>query len=143
MAKLLVHKKGYVRKAHHRKGYVRKDGVRVKPTKVKASKVSPTTYEMVDRGARGRGKKIIPTLKRGTLGVDFSKPAKERRKQEIKLAKKIGEKKVVSKLIALEVLNKRVNPSLAKKAKADAHFIAGSFKGKKQVEYPKGFCRSE
>jgi hypothetical protein len=106
-----------------RRGYTRKDG-----TKVKA-----TSFKIKDRGRPGRGKKIIGKLKEGSLGVDFSNKAQTRRTKESKLAKKIGEKKVVGKLRAVQVLNKRTNPKLSKKAKADAHFIASSFKGKKRV----------
>ena len=126
--KLLVH-----RKAYEREPYTRKGNIHVKGTYVPAS-----TFKITDRGAEGRGRKVIPPLKVASLGVNFHESERSRRAKLKRLAHRIGEKKVVSKLIALEVLNKRTNPALARKAKADAHFIAGSFKGREKVEYPHG-----
>jgi len=142
MAKLTVHRKGYSRKPYERKGYKRKSGVKVKPAKVGRTKVPPSTYKVTDRGAKGRGKKVFPQLKRGTLGISFKNSAKTRRAKESKLAHKYGEKKIVGKLRALQVLNKRTNPKVSKKAKADSSYIAGSFIGKKKVKYPTGFRRN-
>lgn len=139
MAMLRVSRKGYTRKSYSRKPYTRKDGTKVKGTNVGKSKVQSTTFTIKDRGAKGRGKKVFPTLKRGTLGVDFSKPASTRRRLLSKKAKMVGEKRVVGKLRAIQVLNKRTNPSVSKKALADSKYIAGSFKGKKKVRYPTGF----
>lgn len=99
-----------------------------------------TTFKIQDRGAVGHGRKLFH-LKRGALGVKFTQSARVRRSHEAKLARRYGEKRVVSKLIALEVLNKRVNPALAAKARADAHYIAGSFVGSRRVNYPSGFKR--
>ena len=153
MAKLTVNKKGFTRKgferkAFKRKGYVRSDGTRVKSASVPKSKISPTkvkpsTFKIKDRGAKGRGKKVIPKLKKGFLNVSFSSPANVRRAKLVKLAKKQGEKKVVGKLRALQVLNKRTNPTVSRKALADSKFIAGSFKGKKRVQFPSGYGRSK
>jgi len=130
MTKLTVHRKGYSRHA-----FARKSGVHVK-----ASHVGKSTFRIKDRGAKGRGTKLFH-LKKGTLGVHFKQGTATRHRREATLAHKYGEKKIVGKLRALQVLNKRTNPTMARKAKADAHYIAGSFRGRKLVKYPTGFSR--
>lgn len=100
--------------------------------------VNPAVFKIRDVGAPGRGRQIIPPLKKGTLNVHLKNPADIRRAKEIKLAKKIGEKRVVGKLQALAVLFKRTHPEFSRRAAADAHYIAGSFKNKKRVRYPTG-----
>jgi len=99
------------------------------------------SYSRPDVGTVGRGRRVIPRpLKAGTLGgkgfFDFS--AKTRRAFYAKLAKKIGEKKVMGKLSAIMVFNKRTNPALSERARTDRKWVAGTFKGKKRVGYPKG-----
>lgn len=111
-----------------RKGFTRKDGTRVKPT----------SFTIRDRGNPGRGPKLVPPLTGSPLGIKFSNKADTRRRKEIALAKKIGEKKVVGKLGALAVLNKNTNPTLARKARSDQRFIAQRFIGKKRVRSPRG-----
>lgn len=125
------------RRPHLRRAFVRKDGVRVRATRVKGS-----VFKIKDRGSPGRGPKVIPPLRKGTLGVSFSSPASVRRKKEIELAKRIGEKSVMGKLQAIAVLTKRTNPEVSRKAREDRRFIAGSFKDKKFVGFPKGFGRN-
>lgn len=68
-----------------------------------------------------------------SLGVSFSNMASTRRKKEVKMAKRIGERRVVGKLRAVQVFNKNKNPTLSRKAAADAKFIASSFIGRKRV----------
>lgn len=86
-----------------------------------------------------RNRRVLIPIGRGVpLGVRFDNSALTRRKKEIALAKKIGERKVMAKLGALATLNKNVNPSLAAKANADRRFIAERFKGKKRVRAPTG-----
>ncbi len=79
--------------------------------------------------------------KPGSLGVNFSNKASTRRKKEVALAKRIGEKKVIGKLRAIQVFNKNRNPTLSAKARADAFFIASSFKGRKRVRTGTGLTR--
>jgi|WetSurMetagenome_2_1015567.scaffolds.fasta_scaffold355400_2 hypothetical protein len=128
MAKVRIHRKGYTRKTYFKNGKI-----------VPAKFIPETNYLAKDKGKKGKGKKLLPALKKGSLGVNFSMPEEQRHKIEISLAKKIGEKQVISKLIALAVLNKRTNSELAEKARADARFIAGSFHDKIKVPYPTGF----
>jgi hypothetical protein len=128
---LTVRKKGY-----KRKGYTATRGgrtVHVPPTQVR-----PTVFTIQDRGAAGRGPKVVPPLEEGSLGGKgfFAKPARERHAVEKRAARAQGEKKVVGKLRAIQVFNKRVNPELARKALADSKFIAGSFAGKREVTHP-------
>jgi hypothetical protein len=56
--KLTVKRKGY-----WRKGYTRKNGTKVKKTWVPA-----TTFKVTDRGAKGRGPKVIEIKDEGGLG---------------------------------------------------------------------------
>lgn len=139
---LRVHRKSYVRKPYVRKSYVRKDGTRVKAAKVGVTRVPSSNFSIKDRGAKGRGKKVIPKLKKGTLGVNFGWSAAKRRSVLRKKAKSLGEKKVVGKLRAIQVLNKRTNPFVSAKANADSKYVAGSFKDKRYVGYPRGFGRN-
>ena len=119
----------------HRKGFTFKKG------KAKGTRVKPKTFKIKDRGMPGRGKKVIPTLKKGALGVHFKDPAIKRRRHLIKLAKRIGEKKVMGMLQAIVVYNKNVNPMLSKKAALDRTFIAKSFIGKKRVKTGTGLYK--
>lgn len=89
----------------------------------------------------GKKKYPIPKLKKGTLGVKFSDPAYKRRTKEMKKAMLHGERHVVGQLRALQVLNKRRNPSVSNKAKRDANFISGAFRGRKYVGFGKGFSK--
>lgn len=130
------------RRPHMRKGFVqirRGRTIQVSPSRVRGS-----TFLARDRGKRGRGPKVIPPLRKGTLGGPgfFDQPDAERRAALRKVASKIGERKVVGKLRAVQVLNKRTNPSLSAKAKADARFVAGSFRGRKFVGTGKGFGKN-
>lgn len=118
----------------HRKGFTFKKG------RAKGKRVKPSTFKIKDRGAPGRAKKVIPPLKKGGLGITFKMPERKAKSILVKKTKSVGEKKIVSRLIALEVLTKRTNPKVSKKAKKYAHWVAGSFKGKKKVNYPKGFA---
>ena len=85
----------------------------------------------------------IKIKRKGSLGGPgfFARPAKMRRRMLVKLAKKIGEKRVVGKLRAIQVFSKNRNPSLSEKARLDARFVASSFIGKKRVRTGKGLSR--
>lgn len=136
MTKLRVHKKGYHRKGFtaHRDHHV----YHVKPTTVPAS-----SFEITDRGARGRGAKVVTIKHKGELGGHdfFSKSVHARHATYRKLAEKKGEKHVVGQLRAIQVFNKRVNPELSRKAYEDSHWVAGEFKGHRDVGYPRVFRR--
>ena len=134
MGKLLVRRRGFrVRLTSYlRKGKkIRRRGFRVKSS----------SFSIFDRGSPGRGPRLIPILKKGTLGVDFSKPTKVRRRVIANLCRRIGERKVMGKLRAVQVLTKRTNPVISAKARSDARWVAGSFIGRKMVGYGSGFRR--
>ena len=84
-------------------------------------------------------RKFIPPLKPGALGVSFDEAAEARRRKLVKKTRKVGEKAVVGRLRAIQVLTKNTNVSVSQKAKADAHYVAGTFVGKRKVRYGKGF----
>jgi hypothetical protein len=79
---LTINKKGYQRSSYKRKGYCyMKKGKRicVSPTKVKATKVSPTKYKIKDIGAKGKSKKPkgIPKLKKGRMSSEVKRILKK------------------------------------------------------------------
>ncbi len=88
-------------------------------------------------------KRVIPPLKKGTLGGKgfFSKSAKTRRRILTRLAIRNGEKSVMGKLQAVAVLNKNTNPSVTRKAMADRRRVAKSFIGNKRVKTGRGLSR--
>lgn len=145
MAKLTVRKKGYTRKGYIRKGYCKTQyGKRicVGRSRVKSTRVPASTFKIKDRGKPGRSKKVIPKLKMGALGVKFTSSASARRRKLANQAKRLGERKVVGRLRAIQVLNKRTNPKVSRQALADSKWVAGSFRGRRKVKYPSGFGRS-
>lgn len=85
----------------------------------------------------------IPIGKPGSLGGKgfFSFPVKMRRRMLVRLAKKIGEKRVVGKLRAIQVFNKNRSPVLSEKARLDSRFVASSFIKKKRVRTGTGLSR--
>lgn len=82
-------------------------------------------------------------LKKGTLGGKgfFKKSLVMRRRILVKKAKNQGEKRIMGKLQAIVVLNKRKNPLLSRKAARDRRFIAASFIGRRKVKRGKGLSR--
>jgi len=135
MAKLTVHVRPYKRKAFtaSRRGKI----VRVRAASVKAH-----TKKVKDLGLPGRtppSRRFIPPLKPGALGVSFDETAGVRRRKLVGKARKMGEKVVVGRLRAIHVLTRRTNPSVSRKAKADARYVAGTFVGKRKVPYGDGF----
>ncbi len=137
MAKLTVQVGPYKRKAFTaaRKGKI---------VTVRAATVRAHTKEVEDAGLPGRtplSRRFIPPLKPGALGVSFDETADARRKKLAGKAKRVGEKAVVGRLRAIQVLTKNTNPAVSRKAKADAHYIAGVFVGKRRVPYGEGFRR--
>lgn len=142
-----VHRKGYERKGFRA---CRKSTHGITCYHVTRTHVPATSFTEHPRAhtLRARGKhpkKYIHIKHKGELGGKgfFSRPASQRRKVYKALAKRKGEKHVVGALRAIQVYNENVNPSLAEKARADSHWVAGEFKGKKDVGYPSGFRRKK
>lgn len=51
----------------------------------------------------------------------------------------MGQKKVVGELRALQVFFKTTDPDKSRRALELSKKVAGSFRGKEEVEYPEGF----
>ncbi|MDE2439005.1 MAG: hypothetical protein KGN01_06495 [Patescibacteria group bacterium] len=97
----------------HRHGFTRSNG-----TKVRGS-----TFEIQDRGLRGRGPETFGELKEGGLGGWHGDQSKETRRAHLReVAKRDGWHTVYHRLDALSKLNYRVNRELSRKARSDANF---------------------
>lgn len=140
MKKLLVKKKGYHRRGYGRKGFTR-DHKRIPATYVRPAYVQPARFYIKDVGAVGRGKKVIPTLKKGALGIHLKDSMNKLKPILMKKAMMEGEKKIAGRLRALSVLLKRTNPEYSKKAGKLSSWISGSFRNKTFVGYPSGYRR--
>ena len=83
----------------NRRAYTRRDGTRVKAT----------TYKVEDRGARGRGPKVIPKLKKGGLGGPgyLSRSELGRHRQLGSSVRRDGYATTSRRLNALSVFGKR------------------------------------
>ena len=137
MAKLTVRRKGYTRKA-----YTAKRGG--KKVKVGKARVKPSTFKTTDRGKPGRGRKVVPPLERGAFGgPGFFKRSKGEQEQIVfRRAKRMGEKKVVGELRALQVFFKTTDPKKSRRALELSKKVAGSFKGKEEIGFPRGFSKT-
>ena len=135
MAKLTIRRKGHTRKAFTAK---RGGGKKVKVTK---ARVRPSTFKISDRGKPGRGPKVVPPLEEGALGGPgfFNRSNNEQEQIVFNRAKEMGEKKVIGELRALQVFLKNTDPQKSRRALELSKKIAGSFKGRQEVSYPKGF----
>jgi hypothetical protein len=137
MAKLTVRRKGYTRKAYTAK----RGGKKVKVGKVR---VKPSTFKTTDRGKPGRGRKVVPPLERGAFGGPgfFKRPKGEQEQIVFRRTKRMGEKKVVGELRALQVFFKTTDPKKSRRALELSKKVAGSFKGKEEIGFPRGFSKT-
>ena len=138
MSKLTVRRKGYTRKAFT----ARRGGKKVR---VRKATVKPSTFTIRDRGKPGRGPKVVPPLAKGALGGPgfFNRPSAIQKQIVFRRAKKMGERKVVGELRALQVFFKKTDPAKSRRALELSKKIAGSFKGRKQVSYPHGYRKKQ
>ncbi len=139
MAKLTVHRKGHTRKPLASK----RSSKKTKKVKVSKTRVKPSTFKTTDRGERSRGPKVIPPLEEGALGGSgfFDRSSDEQEQIVFSRATEIGERKVVGELRALQVFFKTTDPQKSKRALELSKKVAGSFKDKQEVGYPKGFSK--
>ena len=138
MTKLTVRRKRYKRKAFTaRRGR--------KKVRVSKATIKPSTFRINDRGKAGRGSKVVPQLAKGALGGPgfFKRPAREQERIVFNRAKRMGEKKVVGELRALQVFFKTTSPQNSRRALALSKQVAGTFKGKENIGYPRGFSRRQ
>lgn len=87
----------------------------------------------------------MPPLEEGALGGPgfFRRPGDEQERIVFARAKKLGEKKVVGELRALQVFFKRTDPRKSRRALELSKKVAGSFRDRQQVEYPEGFSKNQ
>ena len=138
MAKLTISRKGHTRKAFKAK----RGGKKVKVAK---APVKPSTFKNSDRGKPGRGPKVVPPLEEGALGGSgfFNRSNEEQEQIVFNRAKERGERKVVGELRALQVFFKTTDPQKSRRALELSKKVAGSFKDKQEVGYPKGFGKKQ
>jgi len=102
-----------------RSSYIRHS--RGKTIRVPASRIR-------DRGAVGKGPKVIPELKEGTLlGYTASNPLKTRRRILKKVVKKVGALTTFRKLNAISTFTKRTSPKKSKTMKRDRNWIKKTY----------------
>ena len=95
-----------------RKGYKTKKG-----TKVKASCIK-------DQGLPGKGPKVLPELKKGTLGLYSTKKTDlSRHRALLKAARNTSKNTVIRKLNAVSILTKNTSPKSSKKVRKDMHYL--------------------
>ena len=142
MAKLNIHRRGHARKALPKKKQGGKEG---KKAKVAKTRVKSSTFKIRDRGKPGRGPKVIPPLEEGALGGAgfFDRSNDEQEQIVFNRTKEAGERKVVGELRALQVFFKTTDPQKSKRALELSKKVAGSFKDRQQVGYPKGFSNKK
>ncbi|HEY9703585.1 MAG TPA: hypothetical protein V6C58_14145 [Allocoleopsis sp.] len=119
---------GYTRKAHTRKAFTKSNGVKISKTSVKSSKVPPTCIK--DLGKKGKGKKILPKLEKGTLskfGYSSFKPESQRHDALKKALNKLPYATIIRKLNAVAILSKLVNPIVSYKFKKDIAWLRSKF----------------
>src|SRR5215216_7870322 len=138
MAKLTIRRKGHTREAFTAK----RGGKKVKVAK---GQVKGSTFKIGDRGKPGRGPKVVPPLEEGALGGPgfFDRSEAEQERIAFERARDVGEKKAVGELRALQVFFKKTDPEKSRRALELSKKVAGSFKGKEEVEYPEGLRRKQ
>jgi hypothetical protein len=138
MAKLTIRRKGHTRKAFTAK----RGGKKVKVAK---APVKPSKIKISDRGKPGRGPKVVPPLEEGALGGSgfFNLSNEEQEQIVFNRAKERGERKVVGELRALQVFFKTTDPQKSRRALELSKKVAGSFKDRQEVGYPKGFGKKQ
>ncbi len=141
MAKLTIHRRGHARKTLPKK----RDSKEGKKVKVAKTRVKPSAFEIRDRGKPGRGPKVVPPLEEGALGGAgfFDRSNDEQEQIVFNRAKEAGERKVVGELRALQVFFRTTDPQKSKRALELSKRVAGSFKDRQQVGYPKGFSNKK
>lgn len=121
--KLLVKKKGYT---------VRKDVKPGRGVKMKRVRVPATSFKIKDRGAPGRGKKVIPPLHEGELmkhGYHIASSARSRRIALGKSVKEDGYRTTMGRVIALRVLFKRTKKPAIPRLKSDIKWLKSEYGG--------------
>jgi hypothetical protein len=101
-----------------RDGYTRKDGIYVRSALIE------------DRGAPGKGPRLIPKLKSGTLrkhGYDSKTSSMKRHVALRSAVAEYGPTTIIRKLNVVATLQKRTNPSLSQQFKTDSAWVKKTF----------------
>ena len=88
---------------------------------------------------------VVPPLEQGGLGGPgfFDRSNDEQEKIVFNRAKETGERKVVGELRALQVFFNTTDPPKSRRALELSRSVAGSFKDRQKVDYPKGFSNKQ
>ena len=70
--RFIVRRKGYTRRAHERRPYVRRDGTSVSGAHVRETSVRPSEFYITDRGAPGRGPRVVKRIRKGLMAQKAS-----------------------------------------------------------------------
>lgn len=119
------------RSGYSRKAYTRSDG-----KLVRATRVPPTCIQ--DRGLPGKGPKIIPKLRKGTLSpyhVDLT--IKARHDALRKVVKRSSALTVFRKLGAVAIMLKNTSPEAASILKKDQRWVRKTFQKEFKTSLPK------
>ena len=125
----MITRSGYTRKAYTRKAYTRSDGTKVKATKVPETYVPPT--KITDRGAPGKGKKIIDMTDSkhlGKFGFSLHKSAQERHMSEDRAVGTNGYSWTIKRLNAVKILHKNTNPGYSQKLDSDIKYLHSKYR---------------
>jgi len=98
----------------------------------KGKKIHRKGYFKKDVGAFGRGPKVIPPLEEGELtkhGFSINASASARRRALTKSVKEDSYRTTLSRIIALQVLFKRTNPTYSKRMESDRKWLVKRFGG--------------
>ena len=107
-----------------RSGYTRRPYFRLDGTRVKGARVS--SHLIKNRGAPGKGPKLIGRLRSGALsafGYHSANSARSRHTALNKAVKNYGGLSVFRKLGAVATLTKRTSPSTSQKYKSDQNYV--------------------
>ena len=124
--KIRVTRKGYYRKGF----YIHRNGKRIY---IPPTYIPPSTYYIPDRGAPGKGKQVIPPLKKGKMNRIAKKMGYERvtdipdtklKEYAKRLVNAYGAKRAFGMTHAQVVLRKRTQPQHRKKFEKIEHHIA-------------------
>lgn len=128
----MIKRKGSKRKSHTRKSYTKKNGTNVKAAKVKQSRMGPACTP--DKGAPGKGPKILPPLgdelHLSKYGYSLKDNVQSRHKSLKKASKKHGTLKVLKRtnLIA----NYTADQDNKKKLRSDVEFLKKEYLHEKE-----------
>jgi hypothetical protein len=122
----------------HRRAYVAYKDVKPGPgVKMRRVRIPATTYKVRDRGAPGRGRRVITIEHPGRLkavGYNVRAPAASRHRALSKAVRRYGERSTIGMLHAQAVFRKRTD-GLGRRFAADRTWVAksyGTYRGRRR-----------